>query len=200
MNSTTLRFTALLGLLALSGCFEDKPKEAAVAPAAPVAVAPAASAPAATPAPAPVAAPAATPAPVAAAQPAPAKPKAAKPAPAPAPKAAPCDNCGVVVSINVIEQKGKGSGVGAIAGGVAGGVLGHQVGDGTGKDVATAVGVIGGAIIGNKIEQNMKKTNVWDVAVKMDVSGETRILRHAADPGVAAGDKVKVVNDQIVRQ
>ncbi|GAB4126523.1 MAG: hypothetical protein Fur0040_09200 [Sideroxydans sp.] len=195
MNFTALRFTALISLLALGGCFEDKPKETAATPAAaPVAATPA---PASTPVAAPAVAPAA---PATIAQAAPAKSKAAKPAPAPAPKAAPCDNCGVVVSVNVIEEKGKGSGVGAIAGGVAGGVLGHQVGDGTGKDVATAVGVVGGAIIGNKIEQNMKKTKVWDVAVKLDASGETRILRHATDPGVTAGSKVKIVNDQVVKQ
>lgn len=194
MNTIALRFTTLISLLALGGCFEDKPKEAAVAPATPIVATPvAASSPVATPAPVATA-------PVPTAQTTPAKPKAAKPAAAVTPKATPCNDCGVVVSINVIEQKGKGSGVGAIAGGVAGGVLGHQVGDGTGKDVATAVGVVGGAIIGNKIEQNMKKTLVWDVAVKMDGSGETRILRHAADPAVAAGDKVKVVNDQVVRQ
>lgn len=169
-------------LLSLSGCFEDKPTEQVSAPAA-------ATEPVAAPTPAPVAAPA--PKPVA-------KP-AAKPVPAAEAKPAPCNECGVVVSINMIEQKGQGSGAGAILGGITGGVLGHQVGDGTGKDIATAVGVVGGAVAGHKIEQNIKKTMVYDVAVKMDVSGETRILRHAADPKVAAGDKVKVVNDQVLK-
>ncbi len=37
-----------------------------------------------------------------------------------------------------------------ILGGVLGGVIGHQFGGGKGKDVATAVGAIGGAMIGQK--------------------------------------------------
>jgi uncharacterized protein YcfJ len=37
---------------------------------------------------------------------------------------------------------------GAVIGGVVGGVLGHQIGGGRGKDVATALGAIGGAAIG----------------------------------------------------
>lgn len=40
---------------------------------------------------------------------------------------------------------------GAIIGGLAGGVLGHQVGGGTGKDAATALGVVLGAIAGDQI-------------------------------------------------
>jgi uncharacterized protein YcfJ len=37
---------------------------------------------------------------------------------------------------------------GAILGAVIGGILGHQVGGGSGKDVATAIGIVGGAAIG----------------------------------------------------
>jgi len=37
---------------------------------------------------------------------------------------------------------------GAILGGVIGGVLGHQIGGGSGRDVATAIGAIGGAAVG----------------------------------------------------
>jgi uncharacterized protein YcfJ len=37
---------------------------------------------------------------------------------------------------------------GAVLGGVIGGVLGHQIGGGSGRDVATALGAIGGAAIG----------------------------------------------------
>lgn len=41
---------------------------------------------------------------------------------------------------------------GAIIGGLAGGVLGHQVGGGSGKDAATALGVVLGAIAGDRLE------------------------------------------------
>jgi len=44
------------------------------------------------------------------------------------------------------------SGAGAVMGALAGGVLGNQVGGGSGRDVATAIGVIGGAILGDQLE------------------------------------------------
>ncbi len=49
----------------------------------------------------------------------------------------------------VSESGGEPNIGGAIIGGILGGVLGHQVGCGRGKDVATALGAIGGAAIGN---------------------------------------------------
>lgn len=49
----------------------------------------------------------------------------------------------------VSESGGEPNIGGAIIGGILGGVLGHQVGGGRGKDVATALGAIGGAAIGN---------------------------------------------------
>ena len=49
-----------------------------------------------------------------------------------------------------VAQEGRGSANvgGAVLGAVIGGILGHQVGGGTGKDVATAIGVIDGAAVG----------------------------------------------------
>ena len=41
---------------------------------------------------------------------------------------------------------------GAIVGGLAGGVLGNQIGGGSGKDAATALGVVLGAITGDRLE------------------------------------------------
>lgn len=47
---------------------------------------------------------------------------------------------------------GRSSGAGAVMGGIAGGALGNAVGNGSGRDVATAIGLIGGAILGDRIE------------------------------------------------
>jgi uncharacterized protein YcfJ len=46
------------------------------------------------------------------------------------------------------------SGAGAVVGGVAGGVIGNQIGGGSGRAAATALGVIGGALLGNRVESN----------------------------------------------
>ena len=53
---------------------------------------------------------------------------------------APCQNCGVVQSVNSFQQQGQTSGVGMVAGGVLGGVIGHQIGSGRGNTVATIAG------------------------------------------------------------
>lgn len=49
------------------------------------------------------------------------------------------------------ERGGSSNVPGALLGAVLGGILGHQVGGGTGKDLATGIGVIAGAAIGNNV-------------------------------------------------
>lgn len=44
------------------------------------------------------------------------------------------------------------SGAGALMGAIAGGAMGNAVGDGTGRAVATAIGILGGAVLGNRVE------------------------------------------------
>lgn len=50
----------------------------------------------------------------------------------------------------VVEQPK--SGAGAAMGAIAGGAVGNQIGDGSGRAVATIVGIIGGAMLGDRIE------------------------------------------------
>lgn len=62
----------------------------------------------------------------------------------------------IVQEVQQLQPVDNGSGsstnyTGAIIGGVAGGILGNQVGGGRGKDLATAAGVITGALVGNNI-------------------------------------------------
>ena len=44
------------------------------------------------------------------------------------------------------------SGAGALLGAVAGGAAGNAIGDGSGRTAATMLGIVGGAILGNRIE------------------------------------------------
>ena len=46
------------------------------------------------------------------------------------------------------------SGGGAVLGAIAGGAAGNAIGGGTGRAAATAIGLIGGALLGNQIEGN----------------------------------------------
>ena len=47
----------------------------------------------------------------------------------------------------------KGSG-GAIVGAIVGGVVGNQIGGGSGRDIATGVGVITGAVVGDNMQNS----------------------------------------------
>ncbi len=51
---------------------------------------------------------------------------------------------------------------GAIVGGLAGGVIGNQIGGGRGKDAATALGVVLGAITGDRLENRNPRTQYDD--------------------------------------
>lgn len=108
-----------------------------------------------------------------------------------------CANCGRVEAVNVIEQKGEGSGLGAIAGGVVGGVLGNQVGSGRGRTAATVVGAGAGAYAGHEIEKYAKKTQHYDVIVRLE-DGTSRTFSYQNEPAFRTGDRVKVVDGALV--
>jgi len=83
----------------------------------------------------------------------------------------------------------KGSG-GAIVGAIVGGVVGNQIGGGSGRDIATGVGVITGAVVGDNM-QNAPRTqqrctpiqNSRSVIVGYDVTCEYlgRQMTHRMD-------------------
>lgn len=110
-----------------------------------------------------------------------------------------CQDCGKVIAVKVVDKEGESTPLGLIAGGVAGAVLGHQVGQGKGKDLATIAGAAGGAYAGHKVEQNVRSTKSWIVTVHMD-GGEERNFNFDKDPGLAAGDLVKLAGDGVVRR
>lgn len=109
-----------------------------------------------------------------------------------------CDNCGTVTDLKTVQIKGEGSGLGAVAGGVLGGVLGHQVGGGRGKDVATVAGAAGGAYAGHQVEKNAKSKTQYQVIVKLE-TGESRTFTFNSGTAYKVGDKIKVVENKLVR-
>ncbi|MBI5783512.1 MAG: glycine zipper 2TM domain-containing protein [Gammaproteobacteria bacterium] len=109
-----------------------------------------------------------------------------------------CPNCGVVESVKLVEVKGGGSGAGAVAGGLVGAVVGNQVGAGRGKTLATVAGAAGGAYAGNEIEKSMKKTAHYQITIRMN-DGSVRTVTQQSDPGVHAGDGVKVANGSVLK-
>lgn len=109
-----------------------------------------------------------------------------------------CDNCGRVESVEARAEPGQGSGLGAVAGGVAGALLGKQIGKGNGNKAATILGAIGGAYAGHQIERHMRKSETYDVNVRMD-DGSYRTVS-TTQPNARIGEQVRVVDGVIVSQ
>ena len=57
-----------------------------------------------------------------------------------------------VCTQNQVVSPGQKSGAGALMGAIAGGAIGNNVGQGFGRDAATMLGLIGGALMGDKVE------------------------------------------------
>ncbi len=106
-----------------------------------------------------------------------------------------CLECGVVVDIRLVEQKGEGTGLGAVVGGVAGAVVGREISDG--RDAGTVVGAAGGAIAGHQIERHARTTKHYQVQVRM-ADGALKTVRYSARPSWKSGDKVKLVGGKLV--
>jgi outer membrane lipoprotein SlyB len=106
-----------------------------------------------------------------------------------------CTDCGVVVSVRLVEQKGEGTGLGAVVGGVAGAVVGHEITDG--KDLGTLVGAAGGAVAGHQIERHARTTKHYEVRVRMS-DGKLKTVKFAAQPAWRSGDKVRLQDGKLV--
>lgn len=107
-----------------------------------------------------------------------------------------CSTCGVVQSISPVTTEGGTTGAGAVIGAVVGGVAGNQVGGGSGNTVATAAGVIGGALLGNNIEQNRNTSTVFDIVIRMQDGSQRSVT--VPDPGsISPGAAVNVSGNTI---
>ena len=106
---------------------------------------------------------------------------------------------GRVIEIQVISEQSRTTGGGALLGAVLGGVVGHQLGGGSGKNVATGVGVIGGALVGNEVESSKTAdSEIYRVTVRLD-NGRSQSFDYRHIDNLQVGDRVRIENQQIVR-
>ena len=114
----------------------------------------------------------------------------------------------------VVSQAPR-SGAGAVLGGLAGGLVGNAVGGGSGRAAATALGIVGGAMLGNSAEgpgpayvQNVQtcgtQTTYENRTVGYDVTyeyaGRQYNTRMASDPGQYVPVQVGAVGDSAPQQ
>ena len=68
------------------------------------------------------------------------------------------------------------SGAGATVGAVAGGIIGSQFGGGSGKAAATALGIIGGAILGDQLESQPAPVARTATSCTQQITYENRVV------------------------
>ena len=102
-----------------------------------------------------------------------------------------------VCNNEVVTTQAPKSGAGALMGGLAGGAVGNAIGNGNGRVIATMLGVVGGAIFGDRIEgSNNQVQNVQNCTtqtfyenrpshynVLYDYQGTQYNVQMATDPG-----------------
>ena len=90
------------------------------------------------------------------------------------------------------------TGAGAVVGGVLGAAVGNQIGDGNGRKVATVLGAVGGAKVGHEVEKRRsERVTGYRIDVKLD-DGGTRSVTLASSGGFSAGQRVRLVDGQLV--
>lgn len=100
---------------------------------------------------------------------------------------------GTITAIRAVKIEGNGNNMlGGIGGAVLGGILGHQVGGGGGNTIATAIGALGGAWAGNRVEASSDRTNGMEVQVKRD-DGKNLVIVQQADNTYLVGQRVRVI-------
>ena len=97
-----------------------------------------------------------------------------------------------------VREPARGSGAGALMGAVAGGAMGNAIGHGNGRAAATALGIFGGAILGDRIEgkgqshtrtvqecstQQVMENRVVGYNVVYDYAGRQYSTQMPQDPG-----------------
>ena len=106
---------------------------------------------------------------------------------------------GIVHSIHAIRAQSQTSGGGAVVGGAIGGIVGRAIEPGHNRNLATGVGILAGAIIGNEIEKNQRGAReIYRVTVRVRHGG-LRSFDYASLNDLQVGDRVRIENNQLYR-
>ena len=98
---------------------------------------------------------------------------------------------GKVTAVEEAVIEGRRTALGRIGGGLIGYEAGRTVGDGSGRNVAGAVGAVAGAVAGQAIEEHATRERAWQITVELD-GGRTIAVVQAQDQSFQPGEQVRV--------
>ncbi len=121
----------------------------------------------------------------------------------------------VCANEQVVTTSQEKSGAGSLIGGVAGGAVGNAIGKGSGRAAATMIGIVGGAVLGNKIEGGQQQSNTQNVQrcttqtfyenkpiaynVVYEFNGKQYQVQMPQDPGPFVSLQVTPVGGQVIQ-
>lgn len=77
------------------------------------------------------------------------------------------------------QEPPRSSGAGALLGAIAGGAMGNAVGKGAGKALATGIGIIGGAVVGDHVQNDGRQGSVSTVRrCEQQAAYENRVVAY----------------------
>jgi len=112
----------------------------------------------------------------------------------------PCDNCGVIASIQMSVQEEQWTPLGVVASGNSVTTMGGPetrsafAFGSEGSRGLVAIGAAGGAVYARRPNSYQKPR--WDVTIKMD-RGDTRVIQQRYEPLLREGDRVRVMGTQL---
>ena len=104
-----------------------------------------------------------------------------------------CSSCALVTSVRSETREGEATALGTIGGAVIGGLLGNQVGGGNGKKIATVGGAVAGGYAGREVEKRQRSTTVWIIEAR-ERDGRLRRFERNSDPGLRSGDEITLTD------
>jgi len=110
-----------------------------------------------------------------------------------------CNGCARVTAVRTEVREGEATALGTVGGAVIGGLLGNQVGGGTGKKIATVGGAVAGGYAGREIEKRQRSTAVWIIEAR-EGDGRLRRFERSADPGLRVGDELRLTDNGFERR
>ncbi|MFG6667914.1 glycine zipper 2TM domain-containing protein [Halomonas sp. HNIBRBA4712] len=102
---------------------------------------------------------------------------------------------GTIVAVRPVQIQADsraGGLLGTGGGAVLGGLLGSQVGGGTGRQLATVAGAIGGSVAGSSVEDRANRVRALEMEIRRD-DGTDVVVVQRADRQFQAGQRVRLI-------